>query len=218
MLQINILWCFIFSHSADNSFWYLRDLRAFRVGCLRINHLRRNHHSAKTMNSVLMKHWGYNKPLVRLQFSTISSDVESHRKHNQCFYCVAYKNIWNILHVMHKIYVLPLFYGIPLFSFSEKQTYWMKVQNVYTFTDEPLIAYLKNHTKHRLMQNNQNVYQLENVKDSCRNYWRFISENNLSSGAKAYFRADYVFISKGHQPSGKSVCNVKRPCKRQWKQ
>lgn len=31
----------------------------------------------------------------------------------------------------------------------------MKVQNVYTFTDEPLIAYLKNHTKHRLMQNNQ---------------------------------------------------------------
>lgn len=94
----------------------------------------------------------------------------------------------------------------------------MKVQNVYTFTDEPLIAYLKNHTKHRLMQNNQNVYQLENVKDSCRNYWRFISENNLSSGAEAYFRADYVFISKGHRPSGKSVCNVKRPCKRQWKQ
>lgn len=60
------------------------------------------------------------------------------------------------------------------------------------------MAYLNIHIQHKFKQNNQNVYQLQNVKDSCRNYCRFISENNLSSGAKAYFRANYVFISKGH--------------------
>lgn len=52
---------------------------------------------------------------------------------------------------------------------------WMRRQNVCIFTYQSVMAYLNKHVQHRLGKHNKNAYQIENVKDSCRNYWGFIS-------------------------------------------
>lgn len=49
-------------------------------------------------------------------------------------------------------------------------------KNVCIFTDQPVLAYLNKHgTTEDLWKTNENAYQLQNVKDSCGNYGRFIS-------------------------------------------
>lgn len=51
-----------------------------------------------------------------------------------------------------------------------------------------LMAYLNEHVQQRLEKNNKNAYQLQNVKDSCRNYWRFISGEQPFLRCKSIFR------------------------------